>query len=137
MLIKREYFRFFEARKSVGWNRLNLRKELKQASRILDLGLETTLLKFTQLYQRLYANIQGCPWDIFICPLCLSHPIPWDVSHGIPVGMTFPRTSLGLSMGHIYLSHSHPTASSACPIPWDVSHGIPIGMTFPCISLPI
>ena len=25
---------------------------------------------------------------------CLSHPIPWDVSHGIPIGMTFPWTSL-------------------------------------------
>jgi len=40
-----------------------------------------------------------------------AHPIsshPRDVSHGIPIGMTFPWTSLGLSMGHIYLSHSHP-----------------------------
>jgi len=50
MLIKREYFRFFKTSKHVGWNRLNLSKELKQASRILDLGLETPLLKFTQLY---------------------------------------------------------------------------------------
>jgi len=24
----------------------------------------------------------------------LSHPIPWDVSHGIPIGMTFLLTSL-------------------------------------------
>jgi len=24
----------------------------------------------------------------------LSHPIPWDVSHGIPIGMTFLWTSL-------------------------------------------
>jgi len=31
----------------------------------------------------------------------------------------------GLSMGHIYLSDSHPIAIYACPIPWDVSHGIP------------
>ena len=37
-----------------------------------------------------------------------SNPIPWDVSHGIPIGMTFPWTTLGLSMEHIYLSHSHP-----------------------------
>ena len=29
----------------------------------------------------------------------------------------------GLSMGHIYLSHSHPIAIYACPIPWD-SHYI-------------
>ena len=43
----------------------------------------------------------------------------------------------GLSMGHIYLSHSHPIAIYACPIPWDVSHGIPIGMTFPWTSLRI
>jgi len=50
-----------------------------------------------------------------------SHPISWDVSHGIPIGMTFPWASLGLSMGHIYLSHSHPIAIYACPIPWDVS----------------
>jgi len=50
VLIKREYFRFFKTSQYVGWNRLNLWKELKKASRILDLGLETTLLKFTQLY---------------------------------------------------------------------------------------
>ena len=66
-----------------------------------------------------------------------SHPIPWDVSHGIPIGMTFAWTSLGLSLGHIYLTHSHPVAIYACPIPWDVSHGIPIGMTFPWTSLGI
>jgi len=41
----------------------------------------------------------------------------------------------GLSIGHIYLSHSHPIAIYACPIPWDVSRGIPIGMTFPWTSL--
>jgi len=29
--------------------------------------------------------------------LCLSHPIPWDVSHGIPIGMTFPWTSLRIT----------------------------------------
>jgi len=28
--------------------------------------------------------------------LCLSQPIPWDVSHGIPIGMAFPWTSLGI-----------------------------------------
>jgi len=39
VLIKREYFRFFETSQNFGWNRLNLWKELKQASRILDLGL--------------------------------------------------------------------------------------------------
>jgi len=92
---------------------------------------------------------QGCPWDsvsTFGAPafvnfrLVHGNVIPmgipwWDVSHGIPIGMTFPRTSLGLSMGHIYLSHSHPIAIYACPIPWDVSHGIPIGMTFPWTSL--
>jgi len=27
----------------------------------------------------------------------MSHPIPWDVSHGIPIGMTFPWTSLPFS----------------------------------------
>jgi len=69
------------------------------------------------------------PIAIYACP------IPWDVSHGIPIGMTFPWTSLELSMGHIYLSHSHPIAIYACPIPRDVSHGIPIGMTFPWTSL--
>jgi len=52
MLIKREYFRFFKTSHNIGWNRLHLRKELKQASRILHLGLETTLLKFTQLHPR-------------------------------------------------------------------------------------
>jgi len=50
MLIKREHFRFFKTGQNVGGNRLNPWKELKQASCILDLGLETTLLKFTQLY---------------------------------------------------------------------------------------
>jgi len=50
--MKREYFRFFKTSQNVGWNRLNLWKELKQASRILDLGLETTLLKFAQIYLR-------------------------------------------------------------------------------------
>jgi len=49
VLIKREYFRFFKTSQNIGWNRLNLWKELKQASRVLDPGLETTLLKFTQL----------------------------------------------------------------------------------------
>jgi len=38
----------------------------------------------------------------------------------------------GFSMGHIYLSHSHPIAIYACPIP---SHRIQIGMTFPRTSL--
>ena len=77
---------------------------------------------------------QGCPWDIFICPIptaIYAYPIPWDVSHGIPIGMTFPRASLGFFMGHIYLSHSHPIAIYAYPIPWDD----PIGMTFPWTSL--
>ena len=46
-----------------------------------------------------------------------------------------PYLLSGLSMGHIYLSHSHPIAICACPIPWDGSHGIPIGMTFPWTSL--
>jgi len=54
------------------------------------------------------------------------HPIPWDFSHGIPIGITFPWTSLVLSIGLIYLSHSHPIAIYACPIP---SHG-----TFPIDS---
>jgi len=31
-------FSFFQNQPNVGWNRLNLWKELKQASRILDLG---------------------------------------------------------------------------------------------------
>jgi len=51
-LIKQEYFRFFKTSQNFGWDRLNLWKDLKQANRILDLGLETTLLKFTQLYPR-------------------------------------------------------------------------------------
>jgi len=42
-----------------------------------------------------------------------------------------------MSMGHIYLSHSHPIAIYACPIPWDVSHGIPMGIPFPWTSLTI
>ena len=33
------------------------------------------------------------PIAIYACP------IPLDVSHGIPIGMTFPWTSLGLSIG--------------------------------------
>jgi len=44
------------------------------------------------------------------------------LSHGISIEMTFPWTSLGLSMGHIYLSHSRPIAIYAYPIPLDVSH---------------
>jgi len=32
-----------------------------------------------------------CHWK-YEC--VLSHPIPWDVSHGIPIGMTFLWTSL-------------------------------------------
>ena len=63
--------------------------------------------------------------------LCLSHLIPWDVSHEIPIGMAFPWTTLGVSMGHIYLSHSHPIAIYACPIPWDVSHRNDIPMDKP------
>jgi len=47
IIIKREYFHFSKTSQNIGW--LNLWKELKQASRVLDLGLETTLLKFTQL----------------------------------------------------------------------------------------
>jgi len=51
-------------------------------------------------------------------------------SHGtFPIGMTFPWTSLGLSMGHTYLSH--PIAIYACPIPWDVSHRNDIPMDKP------
>jgi len=49
-LIKQEYLRFFKTSQNFGWDRLNLWKDLKQATRILDLGLETTLLKFMQLY---------------------------------------------------------------------------------------
>jgi len=40
----------------------------------------------------------------------------------------------GLSMGHIYLSHSHPTAIDACPIPWD-SHYIIIILMWNTIQL--
>jgi len=43
-------FSFFQNQPKCWMDRLNQWKELKQASRILDLGLETTLLKFTQLY---------------------------------------------------------------------------------------
>jgi len=66
-----------------------------------------------------------------------AHPVPWDVSHGIPIGMKFPWTSLGLSMGHIYLFHSHPIAIYGRLIPWDVSHGIPTGIPFPWTSLQV
>jgi len=31
-----------------------------------------------------------------------AYPIPWDVSHGIPIGMTFPWTSLHIG----FLSNS-------------------------------
>ena len=41
----------------------------------------------------------------------------------------------GLSMGQIYLSHSHPIAICACPVP---SHGtFPMGFPFPWTSLVI
>jgi len=40
----------------------------------------------------------------------------------------------GLSMGHIYLSHSHPIAIYACPIPWD-SHYIIIILIWNTIQL--
>ena len=43
---------FFKTSHNVGWNTLNLRKELKQASHRFNLRLETTLLKFKQLYPR-------------------------------------------------------------------------------------
>jgi len=33
----------------------------------------------------------------------LPHPIPWDVSHGIPIGMTFPWTSQGISKVECHL----------------------------------
>jgi len=64
-----------------------------------------------------------------------SHPkwrFPWD-SHRNDIPMDKP----GLSMGHIYLSHSHTIAIYACPIPWDVSHEIPIGIPFPWTNLRI
>jgi len=35
------------------------------------------------------------PIAIYACP------IPWDVSHGIPIGMTFPWTSLTISSHHL------------------------------------
>ena len=40
----------------------------------------------------------------------------------------------GLSMGHIYLSHSRPIAIDACPIPWD-SHYIFIILIWNTIQL--
>ena len=40
----------------------------------------------------------------------------------------------GLSMGRIYLSHSHPTAVYACIIPWD-SHYIIIILIWNTIQL--
>jgi len=32
------------------------------------------------------------PIAIYACP------IPWETSHGIPIGMTFPWTSLGIKL---------------------------------------
>jgi len=81
-------------------------------------------------------------------------PIPWDVSNGMPIGMTFPWTSLRLCTGHIYLSYSHPIAIYVCPAPshpmgrfqWDshrndipmdkprVVHGTYLSVPFPSHS---
>ena len=36
------------------------------------------------------------PWEM---QFVLSHPIPWDISHGIPMGTPFPWTSLGKDEG--------------------------------------
>jgi len=44
------------------------------------------------------------------------------------------KQSPGLSMGHIYLSHTHPIAIYACPIPWD-SHYIIIILIWNTIQL--
>ena len=33
----------------------------------------------------------------------LSHPIPWDVSHGIPIRISFPWTSLAVPLDSPYL----------------------------------
>ena len=33
------------------------------------------------------------PWELRMC-VVPSHPIPWDVSHGISMGIPFPWTSL-------------------------------------------
>jgi len=44
------------------------------------------------------------------------------------------RACPGLSVGHIYLSHSHPIAIDACPIPWD-SHYIIIIIIWNTIQL--
>jgi len=92
------------------------------------------------IYCRHIIHIQGCPWDMIIYPipthsnLCLSHPILWDVSHGIPIRMTFPWTTLGLSMG--LLSVPFPSHSNLClshpmgRFPWD-SHRNDIPMDKP------
>ena len=54
------------------------------------------------------------------CNLCLSGPIPWDVSHGIPIGMTFPWASLGLSLSVPFPSHSNLCLSHPMGrFPWD------------------
>jgi len=61
----------------------------------------------------------------------------WNRAHRLSSLLWLP----GLSMGHIYLSHSHPIAIYACPVPshgtFPFSHGIPITMTFPWTSLVI
>jgi len=59
-------------------------------------------------------NSQGCPWDIFICPIPIAihaSPNPWDVSHGIPLGMTFPWTNLEIHEKYLKimnLTYFHP-----------------------------
>jgi len=64
---------------------------------------------------RRFSSRQGCPWDIYICPIPIpqqfmpvpSHPITWDVSHGIPIGMTFPWTSLPLAISYNLAIYHH------------------------------
>ena len=86
---------------------------------------------------------QGCPWDIFICPipipsqsnLCLSHPMgrfPWD-SHRNAIPMDKPRVVHGT-----YLSVPFPSHSNLClshpmgHFPWD-SHRNDIPMDKPAV----
>jgi len=60
-------------------------------------------------------------------------PSRWTVSNTdskCSILMLYEFRSPGLSMGHVYLSHSHPIAICAHPIPWD-SHRNDIPMDKP------
>jgi len=56
MSIKIDDFGLFKTSHNLRWSRLNLRKKQRYLSRILDLGLETTRVRFTQLFRGIYAS---------------------------------------------------------------------------------